>query len=171
MADSTTTNFGFVKPEVGSSNDTWGGKLNQNWDDIDGYLNQRAALSGAAFTGDVSVAGEFKATSVNEEVEVLGTTGTVNINCELANLFTIALTGDVTFTISNPPASGTAYSMVVKITQDSTARTVTWPASVKWSQGAVPALSSGSGEIDIFVLFTVDAGTTWFAFQAGRDMS
>lgn len=38
MADSNTPNLSFTLPEVGASADTWGGKINDNWNDIDGIL-------------------------------------------------------------------------------------------------------------------------------------
>ena len=38
MADTTTTIYAFVLPEPGGSSDTWGGKLNQNFTDLDADL-------------------------------------------------------------------------------------------------------------------------------------
>ena len=87
-------------------------------------------------------------------------------------MFEHTFTGNVTYTFSNPPASGTAYGFTLKITQGSGgSKIVTWPASVKWTLGVPAVLSTGAGDVDVFTFFTTDGGTTYYGFTVGKRVS
>jgi len=48
MADVITPNYNFTIPEIGSSNNTWGIKLNANWSSIDTVLGELNAAQDIA---------------------------------------------------------------------------------------------------------------------------
>ena len=98
--------------------------------------------------------------------------GSTTLDLTTGNVFQhTASGGNVTFVFSNPPASGKAGSFTLKWIQDSSDRTITWPASVDWAGASAPSVTSGSAKVDIYTFTTFDAGTTWYGFQAGADLS
>jgi len=128
-----------------------------------------SAASGGTFSGAVDVGGELIADSYNETYSGLsGTSPTVN--CEAGNAFSLTLSGNTTFTFSNPPASGTAYSFSIEILQDASGSgfTVTWPTSVDWPAATAPTLSATAYAMDVFVFTTRDGGANWYGFTAGQ---
>jgi hypothetical protein len=124
--------------------------------------------------GDVNLTQELKATSYNESyVAVTSSGAATTVNCEQGNTFSHTLTENTTFTFSNPPASGTAYSMSVEIIQDAGASgfTVTWPTSVDFPAATAPTLTATASAVDVFVFTTRDGGTTWYGFTAGQALA
>lgn len=124
--------------------------------------------------GDVTLAAELKATSYNESyVAVTSSGAATTVNCETGNSFSHVLTEATTFTFSNPPASGTAYTMSIEIIQDASASgfTVTWPASVDFPAATAPTLTATASAVDVFVFTTRDSGTTWYGFTAGQALA
>lgn len=57
MADTTTTNYGWTKPEVNASADTWGTKLNTSLSDIDADLKVVEDLADLAYATALSASG------------------------------------------------------------------------------------------------------------------
>ena len=120
------------------------------------------------YTGDVDITGELIVDSYNETYgAVTSSSNATTVDCEAGNAFSHTLTENTTFTFSNPPASGTAYSFSLEIIQDASASgyTVTWPASVDWPAATAPTLTAAGK--DILVFQTTDGGTTWYGNLVG----
>lgn len=93
--------------------------------------------------------------STNETVDWnTGNTQKVNLG---------SASGNVTLTLSNPQA-GALYRLF--LIQGATARTITWPASVKWPQGQAAILSTANGAADIVDLYW-DGSNYYADWQVG----
>ena len=136
---------------------------------VDGVTSAIQTQLNSKITADVT--GEFIADSYNETyAAVTSTSNATTVDCETGNAFSHTLTENTTFTFSNPPASGTAYTFSLEVIQDASASgyTVTWPTSVDWPSATAPTLTATASAKDVFVFYTRDGGTNWYGFTSGQ---
>lgn len=96
--------------------------------------------------------------------------GTLTLNLENGNVFRVSRNANIsTLTISNPAASGNACSFTLIFDANGTSYTITWPAAVKWPAGTAPTITTTASRSDMFVFYTNDAGTTWYAMTAAQN--
>ncbi len=137
-------------------------------------ITARLPLAGGTMSGETIFADQLVTRPTikdySETKTALSAAATVDIDLEDGNVFTLTADQNTTFTFSNPSPTGKSCAFTLIWTQDSSDRTIAWPASVDWAGGSAPDVTSGSGKIDIYTFFTLDAGTIWYGFQAGAEM-
>jgi len=129
-------------------------------------LTQASGLVTADANGVVT----FDNGTIDESTTITSSSNAATLNLRDGNSFLHDLTENVTYTFSNPAASGKVSMFVLKIIQGSSARTITWPSSVDWAAATAPTLTATNDGVDVFVFFTIDGGTTYYGFTAGQAM-
>lgn len=95
---------------------------------------------------------------------------TLTIDCNETSSVRVALTSNIsTIELLNVPEINNCFVLHISLVADGTARTVTWPATVKWPDATAPTLTSTNGKIDTFVFMTYNGGTSWLGFIAGQN--
>ena len=96
--------------------------------------------------------------------------GTLTLDLQNSNIFRVTRNANITtLSITNPIASGSAHSFTLIFDANGTSYTITWPAAVKWPGGTAPTITTTNGRSDMFVFYTNNAGTTWYAMAAAQN--
>jgi hypothetical protein len=103
-------------------------------------------------------------TNYTETVNAItaGTSATINLDSGTVVTFTIS-GGNATITM---PTAVAGKSFVLILTQDSTARTVTW-STVVWPAATAPTITSTVNKKDIYSFFS--DGTNWYGTTIGQN--
>jgi hypothetical protein len=103
----------------------------------------------------------------SDDVVALGNSGTAtSIDLRLGTVFTATLTGNCTFTLTNPNANanrGSSFTLI--LTNDGTAdRSVAWAGGAFRFPGGASLINrtTTANAVEVWVFFTPDNGTTWY---------
>ena len=115
--------------------------------------------------------GEILNSDYNESVEVHATaSGTVTLDLSVANVHHVEATGDVTLEFENA-TEGTGNSLLVYLVDDDATgpHTISWPASVVWSDGEPVDEIPAEGDVEVSLLS--GDGSEWRGRESGRQFA
>ena len=171
-----TTNFGWNLPTDQGDAGVWGALLNTLFGEdggtgvkgIDEIVNEIKTTADAALarTGGVLTGQVENKTDRYVTINKGSISGAQTLDYDDANYFFARVTGAVTWTFDNPPASGKWGAMFLEL-KDGGFGVQTWPTSVDWPGGTVPTLVAPG--VDLLMFTTRDGGTIWHGSLTNAD--
>ena len=146
--------------------------------DLEDNLNVQGAFSviGATALGDdVNLQGnKLIDPEIHRYTEtyVTPTSGADTVTIDPANghVFRHSITGgNISLAFTAPGVTDKAVSFTLLIKQDSTARTITWPASVTFAENEAPD-APDPNRVGIFTFMTVNNGARWYGMEAANHL-
>lgn len=139
-----TLTLGNITPtSVAASGNVTGANLPAPTGDTTKFLNANGAFStptsGGVLVGTATV-GQYS----SQEFDIGNATGTKTIDWSNGNVQYVTLTGNTTFTFTNP-ISGGRYVLHV-----ASAFTPTWPSGVRWPSSVTPTPTAVLGRKDVY---------------------
>lgn len=149
-----------------------GGSLNMSSNSVSNVTAITLTGSGTV-TGTDGVLSRMEMRDMSETAYDNGNwTGNVTMDYTNGSYQYAVLTGNATLTsVSNWPATGTVGSITLEVQQSSGGSNTFTVTGAEWAGGSAPTLTATADAVDVFVLFTRDAGATVRGVVSAQDFS
>lgn len=138
-------------------------------------ITQNASFGNISVTGAIATAPSSTITGTlkayRDYLTNTTSTGATTVDLSTSNWFKYTLSGSSTYTFSNAPATGNAFTVTLLLVQGTGGgKTVSWGNTIYWAGGQVPpATTTATGNTDLWTFTTLDGGSTFYGTLAIKD--